>query len=240
EDGQGRRADVLERLDEVAELDVVEAGNDALEHLVLEDLDVGEHLPAGVGASHEHDPAVVGDPDPLDEAALLEPVDDARRVRERDVEHVGEAAHRHLAMALEHRHDVEVGEARVGPAHAIAAHAAQLPERCAQLGDDRLAQSLAVENTSHVPKYSTQPNDDVNGNRSRTAEEPMRFALMIEAQQGMTYDDQLAIARRAEAAGFESFFRSDHYAGFPGDGEGPTTDAWAILAGLARGTGRIC
>ena len=47
----------------------------------------------------------------------------------------------------------------------------------------------------------------------------MRFALMIEAQQGMTYDDQLAIVRRAEAAGFESFFRSDHYAGFPGEGK---------------------
>jgi alkanesulfonate monooxygenase SsuD/methylene tetrahydromethanopterin reductase-like flavin-dependent oxidoreductase (luciferase family) len=64
----------------------------------------------------------------------------------------------------------------------------------------------------------------------------MRFALMIEAQQGMTYEDQLAIVRRAHAAGFESFFRSDHYAGFPGDGEGPTTDAWAVLAGLARET----
>jgi alkanesulfonate monooxygenase SsuD/methylene tetrahydromethanopterin reductase-like flavin-dependent oxidoreductase (luciferase family) len=67
----------------------------------------------------------------------------------------------------------------------------------------------------------------------------MRFALMIEPQQGMTYADQLAVVRRAEAAGFESFFRSDHYAGFPGDGEGPTTDAWAVLAGLARETGRI-
>src|SRR4051812_10152197 len=67
----------------------------------------------------------------------------------------------------------------------------------------------------------------------------MRFALMIEPQQGMTYEDQLGIVRRAEAAGFESFFRSDHYAGFPGDGEGPTTDAWAVLAGLARETKRI-
>jgi alkanesulfonate monooxygenase SsuD/methylene tetrahydromethanopterin reductase-like flavin-dependent oxidoreductase (luciferase family) len=64
----------------------------------------------------------------------------------------------------------------------------------------------------------------------------MRFALMIEPQQGMTYEDQLAIVRRAHAAGFESFFRSDHYAGFPGEGEGPTTDAWAVLAGLARET----
>jgi alkanesulfonate monooxygenase SsuD/methylene tetrahydromethanopterin reductase-like flavin-dependent oxidoreductase (luciferase family) len=67
----------------------------------------------------------------------------------------------------------------------------------------------------------------------------MRFALMIEAQQGLTYDDQLAIVRRAEAAGFESFFRSDHYAAFPGASDRPTTDAWAVLAGLARETSRI-
>ena len=46
----------------------------------------------------------------------------------------------------------------------------------------------------------------------------MRFALMIEPQQGLTYAEQLAIVRRAEAAGFESFFRSDHYAELPGAG----------------------
>jgi alkanesulfonate monooxygenase SsuD/methylene tetrahydromethanopterin reductase-like flavin-dependent oxidoreductase (luciferase family) len=67
----------------------------------------------------------------------------------------------------------------------------------------------------------------------------MRFALMIEAQQGLSYADQLAIVRRAEAAGFESFFRSDHYASFPGPPDQPTTDAWAVLAGLARETTRI-
>jgi alkanesulfonate monooxygenase SsuD/methylene tetrahydromethanopterin reductase-like flavin-dependent oxidoreductase (luciferase family) len=67
----------------------------------------------------------------------------------------------------------------------------------------------------------------------------MRFALMIEAQQGLSYEDQLAIVQRAEAAGFESFFRSDHYASFPGAPDRPTTDAWAILAGLARETKRI-
>ncbi len=67
----------------------------------------------------------------------------------------------------------------------------------------------------------------------------MRFALMIEAQQGLSYEDHLAIVRRAEAAGFESFFRSDHYASFPGPSDQPTTDAWAILAGLARETERI-
>ena len=67
----------------------------------------------------------------------------------------------------------------------------------------------------------------------------MRFALMIEAQQGVSYEDQLAIARRAEAAGFEAFFRSDHYQSFPGPAGRPTTDAWAVLAGLARETSRI-
>ncbi len=67
----------------------------------------------------------------------------------------------------------------------------------------------------------------------------MRYALMIEPQQGCSYADQLAIARRAEAAGFEALLRSDHYDSFPGEGGRPTTDAWTVLAGLARETERI-
>jgi F420-dependent oxidoreductase-like protein len=67
----------------------------------------------------------------------------------------------------------------------------------------------------------------------------MRFALMIEPQQGLSYAEQLAIVQRAESAGFESFFRSDHYQSFPGPVGQPTTDAWAVLAGLARETTTI-
>jgi F420-dependent oxidoreductase-like protein len=67
----------------------------------------------------------------------------------------------------------------------------------------------------------------------------MRFALMTEPQQGMSYADQLAAARRAERNGFDTFFRSDHFASFPGEPGKPTTDAWAVLAGLARETERI-
>jgi F420-dependent oxidoreductase-like protein len=67
----------------------------------------------------------------------------------------------------------------------------------------------------------------------------MRFALMIEPQQGLSYADQLAIVQRAESVGFESFFRSDHYQSFPGPSGEPTTDAWAVLAGLARETSTI-
>lgn len=67
----------------------------------------------------------------------------------------------------------------------------------------------------------------------------MRFALMTEPQQGLSYLEILAIAQTAEEAGFEAYFRSDHYASFPGAAGLPTTDAWATLAGLARETKRI-
>jgi alkanesulfonate monooxygenase SsuD/methylene tetrahydromethanopterin reductase-like flavin-dependent oxidoreductase (luciferase family) len=67
----------------------------------------------------------------------------------------------------------------------------------------------------------------------------MRYALMLEPQQGMSYADQLAAARCAEANGFDAFFRSDHFASFPGEAGKPTTDAWSVLAGLARETERI-
>jgi F420-dependent oxidoreductase-like protein len=67
----------------------------------------------------------------------------------------------------------------------------------------------------------------------------MRFVLMIEPQQGLSYDEQLAVARHAEAAGFEALFRSDHYSSFPGAPDNRTTDAWAVLAGLARDTTTI-
>ncbi|MEO6577820.1 MAG: TIGR03560 family F420-dependent LLM class oxidoreductase [Candidatus Limnocylindria bacterium] len=67
----------------------------------------------------------------------------------------------------------------------------------------------------------------------------MRYALMTEPQQGLSYDEQLAIVQTAENAGIEAFFRSDHYASFPGESGLPTTDAWATLAGLARETSII-
>ena len=67
----------------------------------------------------------------------------------------------------------------------------------------------------------------------------MRYALMTEPQQGLSYDEILAVARTAEESGLEAFFRSDHYASFPGGAGKPTTDAWTTLAGLARETSTI-
>lgn len=66
----------------------------------------------------------------------------------------------------------------------------------------------------------------------------MRYALMIEAQQGLSYDDILQVALAAERAGIETIFRSDHYSSFPSAGLA-TTDAWTTTAGLARDTSTI-
>jgi alkanesulfonate monooxygenase SsuD/methylene tetrahydromethanopterin reductase-like flavin-dependent oxidoreductase (luciferase family) len=64
----------------------------------------------------------------------------------------------------------------------------------------------------------------------------MRYALMTEPQQGYSYQDILDAANAAKAAGFETYFRSDHYSSFPGESGQPATDCWTTLAGLARDT----
>ena len=67
----------------------------------------------------------------------------------------------------------------------------------------------------------------------------MDLRIFTEPQQGATYDQLLAVARTAEDAGFDAFFRSDHYLAMGGDGLPGPTDAWLTLAGLARETSRI-
>ena len=60
----------------------------------------------------------------------------------------------------------------------------------------------------------------------------MEYCTFTEPQQGFSYDEQLAFARATERAGFDGFFRSDHFmrmgAGDPLPGP---TDAWTTLAG---------
>jgi F420-dependent oxidoreductase-like protein len=69
---------------------------------------------------------------------------------------------------------------------------------------------------------------------------PVALRVFTEPQFGATYDDLLAVAREAEALGYDGFFRSDHYLTMgPGLGEPGPTDAWITLAALARETERI-
>ncbi|MFI5609695.1 LLM class F420-dependent oxidoreductase [Amycolatopsis sp. NPDC051903] len=68
----------------------------------------------------------------------------------------------------------------------------------------------------------------------------MDLRIFTEPQQGATYDDLLRVAQATEAAGFDAFFRSDHYLKMgSGDGLPGPTDAWVTLGGLARETKRI-
>ena len=67
----------------------------------------------------------------------------------------------------------------------------------------------------------------------------MDFRVFLEPQQGATYDDQVAVAKAAEALGFSAFFRSDHYVAMSGDGLPGPTDSWVTLAGIARETSAI-
>ena len=64
----------------------------------------------------------------------------------------------------------------------------------------------------------------------------MRFALMIEGQEGQTWDDWVHLARTAERLGFETLFRSDHYLSVDGVGGRGALDAWGTLCGLAAVT----
>ena len=63
----------------------------------------------------------------------------------------------------------------------------------------------------------------------------MRLALMIEGQEGVSWEDWLALARACEEHGVEALFRSDHYLS-PTDPSRAALDAWAVLPALAAQT----
>ncbi|MGH9101903.1 MAG: TIGR03560 family F420-dependent LLM class oxidoreductase [Acidimicrobiales bacterium] len=68
----------------------------------------------------------------------------------------------------------------------------------------------------------------------------MRLRVLMEPLHGATYDQILALARVTEEAGFDAFFRSDHYLGVEADDTTYLpTDSWTTLAGLARETSRM-
>ena len=67
----------------------------------------------------------------------------------------------------------------------------------------------------------------------------MDLRIFTEPQFGASYGDQLAVAQAAEAAGFDAFFRSDHWVAFFGDGRPGPTDSWVTLGAIARETSTI-
>ena len=62
---------------------------------------------------------------------------------------------------------------------------------------------------------------------------------MIEGQEGVSWEQWVALGRACEDGGLEGLFRSDHYAGLMGDEERDALDAWTQIAALAALTERI-
>jgi alkanesulfonate monooxygenase SsuD/methylene tetrahydromethanopterin reductase-like flavin-dependent oxidoreductase (luciferase family) len=66
----------------------------------------------------------------------------------------------------------------------------------------------------------------------------VRLALMIEGQEGVTWDEWVAVASACEEHGVDALFRSDHYVSWF-DENRRVLDAWATIAGLAARTTKL-
>src|SRR5256714_9268978 len=67
----------------------------------------------------------------------------------------------------------------------------------------------------------------------------MKVAVMIEAQEGLTWEHWFRIADRVEQLGLDSLWRSDHFFSLSGDRRRPALECWTSLTALAQRTRRI-
>jgi F420-dependent oxidoreductase-like protein len=67
----------------------------------------------------------------------------------------------------------------------------------------------------------------------------VRFALMIEGQEDVTWADWVALADACEVLGIEALFRSDHYLSVLGDHGRGALDAWGTINALAAMTTKL-
>src|ERR687885_654075 len=62
---------------------------------------------------------------------------------------------------------------------------------------------------------------------------------MVEGQEGVGWEDWVAVARACDQHGFEALFRSDHYLSVAGRGDRGSLDAWGTTSALAAITGTL-
>jgi alkanesulfonate monooxygenase SsuD/methylene tetrahydromethanopterin reductase-like flavin-dependent oxidoreductase (luciferase family) len=67
----------------------------------------------------------------------------------------------------------------------------------------------------------------------------MRVGIMIEGQEGLTWERWLALVHAAEDLGYESLCRSDHLTGLAGESRRPSLETWTSLTVLATRSRRI-
>jgi len=67
----------------------------------------------------------------------------------------------------------------------------------------------------------------------------MNVCLMVEGQEGVTWEQWVALAEASERVNLQGLFRSDHYRSIARGEAAGALDAWATLAALAACTNRI-
>jgi F420-dependent oxidoreductase-like protein len=67
----------------------------------------------------------------------------------------------------------------------------------------------------------------------------VRVCLMIEGQEGVTWEQWKALATACERSGIETLFRSDHYLSVSGHQGRGSLDAWTTIAALAAVTSTL-
>ena len=67
----------------------------------------------------------------------------------------------------------------------------------------------------------------------------LELTIMIEAQEGLTWERLRRLAATVEGAGYAGLFRSDHLTGLFGEATRPSLDCWASLTWLAANTRRL-
>jgi F420-dependent oxidoreductase-like protein len=67
----------------------------------------------------------------------------------------------------------------------------------------------------------------------------VKLGVSIEIQEGLAYEDTLALAKAAEESGYDAALLAEHYSTSAAPEERTAADAWIYLAALARDTERI-
>jgi len=67
----------------------------------------------------------------------------------------------------------------------------------------------------------------------------MRIGVMIEAQEGLTWERWFRLAERVESLGLDSLWRSDHFFSLSGHHDRPALECWTSLTALAQRSQRI-
>src|SRR3954471_9315012 len=90
-----------------------------------------------------------------------------------------------------------------------------------------------------TPARLPLPRLDATPARTQSSGGAVRVSLMVDGQDGVSWERWVELARAVEESGLEGLFCSDHYLALRGDPREGSLDVWSVLAALAARTRRI-